>query len=209
MASARDDAQTASLKVDLLKAIDNYQLGREDLTNKSKDLETAIRKWVSSSEKTPRQTGYGLYLLQNSSKTDISLSGLQSADLGRFRDLQVLESRCHFNVFIAQVEKREIASRNSYAHAFEESEESEDEDNASTTTNSRTHEVEWSIQVLLNSPKPHQLEIDPNSILQGDAFKDDEPDEIGGLPDGYDESVDPNTYWYCRYYRSLVSVDEE
>ncbi|KAI1213966.1 uncharacterized protein F4807DRAFT_207206 [Annulohypoxylon truncatum] len=204
-----DYAMSKSLKAKLLEAIRQLPSPTEDLTNRSEVFEDIIQKWISSARDVPGQTGELLYLLEDSLDTDFSTDGLTGAGLMLFRHLQSLESQCHFNVFVAQVEKREIRTTcDDYARGFNECEQSEDEDDEEDLSD-KVHDIDWSLRVTLFGSKvprtPHNLNMNPDSILQHDVFIDTDLEEED-LPDDYDYDEPSHPEWrgFARYYRSLA-----
>ncbi|KAI2466606.1 hypothetical protein F4781DRAFT_445006 [Annulohypoxylon bovei var. microspora] len=208
METSYNDATTKSLKTELLEAIKQLPLQTGDFPNKPKDLENVIQKWISSAQKTPGQAGELLHLLEESSDTDLSTDSLIESSLMLFRYLRSLESRYRFNVFIAQAEKQEIGSTyDHYSHAFSERDESEDEGSTESDKSDSIEETYWTLRVMLFNDnelrKPYVLEMSPGSILQGDVFKDTDPNDEDVLSDDYGHgSTWPECYRFCRYYRS-------
>ncbi|KAI0117361.1 hypothetical protein F4814DRAFT_416021 [Daldinia grandis] len=198
MATSRNDVHTVGFKVDILNALEALPLNNSDSPDNPNELGSAIRKWASNQLTTPL-----LYVLQDSSNTDISINGLTPHDLTRFCCLQSLECQYHFHVFIAQIEKREIGTEtDTLGCDLEESEEDALQNGAQSI-----EVIEWSVQLAFDirgNRKKHSLDIKSDLILQGDVFIDCEPDDEGDLPEGYDEPVHPGVRGFCRYYRSLA-----
>ncbi|KAI1374041.1 hypothetical protein F4677DRAFT_461632 [Hypoxylon crocopeplum] len=203
------DTQAVSFKVELLRFIEALPLKTRDSADKFQNLESEVQSWIGHIRSIPDQTGHWLYLLQSSSKTDLSINGLSPTDLARFRSLQALESYNHFNVFLAQVEKRAVGTRSDYnEYACEEVDESENEEDGELQNDvDSIDEIEWTVRVLFDANggrNPHKLDLNPEAVLQGDVFQNCEPDEEGELPDGYDEHTQPGLYGFYQYYRSLA-----
>ncbi|KAL7628615.1 hypothetical protein AAE478_000130 [Parahypoxylon ruwenzoriense] len=201
MTTIRNNPQSTDFNAELFKAIGALPFLTEELTEKSKHLESAIQKWISHVGGAPPQTGQLIYLLDDSSKTDFSIESLTPTDLTRFRYLEELGSRCHFSVFIAHVEKKAVGTRyDGTKYAFEEvseteEEEEEEEEEGPQDGDENIDIVEWTIQVRLaagSGGKPHVLDVEPDSVLQGDVFEEYDPDEEDGLGDEYDEPAHPD-----------------
>ncbi|KAI1799822.1 hypothetical protein F4811DRAFT_71826 [Daldinia bambusicola] len=206
MADSHDSGSTADFKAELTNALEAVLLNNADSSNNPNRLEDAIQKWLSIEPDAPL-----LYVLQDSSTADdISLNGLAPADLTRFCCLQSLESRCHFYVFISQVEKREIGTETDTTYrAFGENDESEDEGNSPDEDKDGSYIdiIEWAVQLSLDvdgSRRLPTLDIKPESILRDDVLSDCEPDEEDGLSSDYDEPAHPDQRGFCRRYRSLA-----
>ncbi|KAI1457431.1 hypothetical protein F4805DRAFT_178775 [Annulohypoxylon moriforme] len=203
MAAYQDGTALRNLKAELPETI-------RILPSQSEDFGKAIQKWISSARDIPGQTGELIYLLE-SSHSDLSTESLIEADLARFRHLQSFESRYRFNVFIVQVEKQDIGQTyDDYGYGCFERDESEDEDDASQFSSHSTaiDETDWTLRVALFdgdiSRKPYNLNMDPDSLLQGDVFVGAAPDDEEGLPDDFRDSEHPNWRGFARYYRSLA-----
>ncbi|KAI1660216.1 hypothetical protein F4813DRAFT_351324 [Daldinia decipiens] len=197
MATTYNDVRATGFKVEMLNALEALPLNNGDSSNNPNEPESAIRKWTSNQLTTPL-----LYILQDSSSTDISLNSLTPPDLTRFCCLQSLESQYHFHVFIAQIEKREIGTEtDTIGCGLAESEE-----NALQNGTQDIDVIEWSVRLVFDvhcNRKAHSLDIKSDLILN-DVFIDCEPDEEDDLPEGYDEPVHPALRGLCRYYRSLA-----
>ncbi|KAI8958567.1 hypothetical protein F5Y11DRAFT_362486 [Daldinia sp. FL1419] len=75
------------------------------------DLENAIQVWIQDIQSPRIPVRSVVYMLENSSGTDISINGLTSTDLDCLHHLQSLESRYRFHVFMGQVETKDISMR--------------------------------------------------------------------------------------------------
>ncbi|KAI1090610.1 hypothetical protein F5B19DRAFT_315095 [Rostrohypoxylon terebratum] len=176
MEAVHDEVTARDAKATLLEAIEKIPSQTENSSgNQPKDLEDAIRKWVSSAREVQGQTGELLYRLQGSSRTCLYKESLPAhtllseADLARFRRLQSLEARCHFNVFIANVEKREsgIANRN-WSRAY-----SDGEDEFYRCPGGHFVETDWTSRIVLSDGSdlktPHILRMEPESDILTEA----------------------------------------
>ncbi|KAI0896859.1 hypothetical protein F4806DRAFT_463153 [Annulohypoxylon nitens] len=211
MEASSNDAMTEGLKAELLEAINQLPSQTENSVDESRDLKNIIQKWISTARDIPRQTGEFIYLLEESQSAGLSANALGEADSVRFNCLRSLESRCRFNVFIVQVEKREIGTGidPSYPHGtYECMECEEDPDHEVLDEGDSIADTNWTLKAVLfdkkESRKPLTLNANPDSILQGDIFEDTLPHEEGGLPDDYDEPFEPDSYGFTRYYRLLA-----
>ncbi|KAI0890524.1 uncharacterized protein GGS22DRAFT_14693 [Annulohypoxylon maeteangense] len=184
MAPSNDDIILRNSKTELLEAIKKLPSRTEDLSSRREDFEDLVRKWTSSARDVPTHTGEFLYLLNKSSNTDLSAEGLIEADLARFRYLQSLESRCRFNVFIVQLEKKELVTiYGDCAHACFERDESEDEDDIDSDPGNiiEIDDLDWTLRIALfdGTPlrKPYNLGVDPHAMIEGNVFEGYDPDE--------------------------------